>query len=289
MNREFKLKYLKKLFDAHNILCLQEVHGKDEYLQAIQALAPRFRVFDTFFLDKENAGGSATCIHRDLLLEEAIVTHLVACHVRNHLVRIQTGRHNFVIVNVHFEPELTLRQLRGRLRLIHPHWLAYPNEVGVILGDFNICDPEGGRFNVSNQTFTDGHPVKTAVFHSFFPHVLEINQPDYTRSDFTVLGIIRTLWIIDRIFINLPMAEALDFHCSSHSCLRKCWEIVPFRVITQRYASSFKSQQIEDNRASVFTAGCPNILFSVPFSERPRSRRLVNSHGKHLTASGRRS
>ena len=44
-NREFKLKYLKKLFDTNNILCLQEVHGKDEYLQAIQVLAQRFKFF----------------------------------------------------------------------------------------------------------------------------------------------------------------------------------------------------------------------------------------------------
>ena len=43
--REFKLKYLKRLFDANNILCLQEVHGKDEYIQAFQVLAPRFRFF----------------------------------------------------------------------------------------------------------------------------------------------------------------------------------------------------------------------------------------------------
>ena len=43
--REFKLKYFKRLFDANNILCLQEVHGKDEHLQAIQVLAPRFRFF----------------------------------------------------------------------------------------------------------------------------------------------------------------------------------------------------------------------------------------------------
>ena len=47
-NREFKLKYLKRLFDANNILCLQEVHGTDEFLQAIQVLAPRFRLFGIF-------------------------------------------------------------------------------------------------------------------------------------------------------------------------------------------------------------------------------------------------
>ena len=39
-----------------------------------------------------------------------------------------------MIVSVHFEPELTLRQLRDRLHLVGPHWLAYPNGVGIIFG-----------------------------------------------------------------------------------------------------------------------------------------------------------
>ena len=55
-NREFKLKYLKKLFNTNNILCLQEVLGKNEYLQAIQVLAPRFRFFGTFIPENEKRG-----------------------------------------------------------------------------------------------------------------------------------------------------------------------------------------------------------------------------------------
>ena len=133
-NRELKLKYLKRLFDANNMLRLQEVHGKDEYLQAIQVLAPRFLFCGTFIPDNENAGGSAICIHRDLLLEGAAVAHVITCQGRDHLVNIQYGRHNLVIINVHFEPELTLRQLRGRLRLIHPHWPAYPGGCGHYFG-----------------------------------------------------------------------------------------------------------------------------------------------------------
>ena len=50
----------------------------------------------------------------------------------------------------------------------------------------------------------------------FLPHVLEVAQPDYTRRDSTELGIIRTLSRIDRIFLNLPMAEARDSHCYWH-------------------------------------------------------------------------
>ena len=48
-NRELKLKYLNKLFINNKIVGLQEVHGKDEYLQAIQVLALPFRFFGTFF------------------------------------------------------------------------------------------------------------------------------------------------------------------------------------------------------------------------------------------------
>ena len=42
----------------------------------------------------------ATCIHRDLHPEEAVVTHLITCHGRDHLVNIQTERHSLIIVNV---------------------------------------------------------------------------------------------------------------------------------------------------------------------------------------------
>ena len=92
--------------------------------------------------------------------------------------------------------------------------LHIPVEAVSILGDFNICDPEEGRFNVWNQSFIDGDPGKTAVFHSFFPHVLEVARSDYTRRDATVLGVTRTLSRIGRIFLNnLPEAEARDFLC----------------------------------------------------------------------------
>ena len=57
------------------------------------------------------------------------------------------------------------------------------------MGDFNICEPEEGRFNVWNQTFTDGDQVKAVLFHSLFPSVLEITQPDFTKRDSQPMGI----------------------------------------------------------------------------------------------------
>ena len=95
------------------------------------------------------------------------VAHPV-CHVRDIIVNVQSGRKNLGIVNVHFEPELTLRRLRERLRLITPHWPSYPNAVGIIMGDFDICEPEEGRFNVRNQTFTDGDTEKATLVSPSF-------------------------------------------------------------------------------------------------------------------------
>ena len=108
------------------------------------------------------------------------MTHVATCQGRDHLVNIRSGRHNLVIVDLHFEPELTLRQLQGRLHIPvvwFPFWAI-------------LCDPEEGRFNVWNQTNTDGDPPgKTAVFHSFFPYVLEVAQSDNTRKNATALGL----------------------------------------------------------------------------------------------------
>ena len=72
------------------------------------------------------------------LSEDAIVTHMVTCQGFDHLVNIRSGQHSFFIVNVHFEHEFTLTQLRGSMGLIHPHWPPCPRGVVVTLGDFNM-------------------------------------------------------------------------------------------------------------------------------------------------------
>ena len=50
------------------------------------------------------------------------------------------------MVNVHFEPDQVLRDLRERQRLVSLHWPRYLEEFGVIIGDINICEPEERRF-----------------------------------------------------------------------------------------------------------------------------------------------
>ena len=85
----------------------------------------------------------------------------------------------------------------------------------MIIGDLNICEPEEGTTSgiKPSQKVTRR---KRLFFHSFFPHVLETAQPNFTRKDTAADGTLRTLSRIDRAFINVPMAEARDFHCHSH-------------------------------------------------------------------------
>ena len=89
-----------------------------------------------------NAGGSAILIQKNLLPDGAIGTHVTTCQGRDHIVTIRSGEGVLVVVNVHFEPDQALRNLRGRLRRISLHWPRYPEAFGVIMGDFNVCEPE---------------------------------------------------------------------------------------------------------------------------------------------------
>ena len=92
---------------------------------------------------------------------------MTTCQGRNHIVTIRSGEGVLVVI-VHFEPDLVLRDPRERLHRISILWPRYPESLGVIIGDFNVCEPEEGKFNVRNQTFTEGDTGKTALFRSCF-------------------------------------------------------------------------------------------------------------------------
>ena len=150
-SRETKHNYFIRLTRSNDIICLQEIHGEDEFLQVIQVFAQRLKQYGTFIPKNANAGGSAVCIHMDFLPDDAMVTHVVTCQGRDHVVSLRSGCRSLVVINVHFEPELTLRSQRERLRLITPHWPLDPEAIGVNTGDFIFCEPEEGRFNVWNR------------------------------------------------------------------------------------------------------------------------------------------
>ena len=173
-----------------------------------------------FISENENAGGSAICIHRDLLPEEAIVTHLITCQGRDHIVSIRSGRHNLGFVNFHFELELTLRQLRDKLHLIRPHWPSYSNGVGVILGDVNICDPEPDI----HRWWPEKDCHVPLIFHMFLTLPSLITRGG-TPQSLESYAPCRELIVFFSFYLWLKHVI-----CTVPLMFSRTWEIVPFRV-----------------------------------------------------------
>ena len=151
-------------------------------------------------------------------------------HLRN--AKLEDGLHHFGGLSPPRSKKPSLDEMLSRhLTTIHKYSASWIAGVGLenqfsnlhlLSGGFNICDQK-------KVVLTSGiRPSPTATRERrlssapFFPHHLEIAQRDFTRRDSPTDGIVRTLSRIDRTFINLPMAEARDFHCYSH-VFRKPW------------------------------------------------------------------
>ena len=131
------------------------------------------------------------------MTEDAFATHMITWQGRDHSVNVQSEQKNLVIVNVHFEPELALRRLRERFRLITPHWPSFPTLwTSSLVISISVNQKEG----LTCGTKPSPKETRERPPCFFFPHVLEIAQPDYTRKDSPVIGIIRTLSRIYRFY-----------------------------------------------------------------------------------------
>ena len=245
------------------LVCLQEIHGKDENVQAIQILAPRFWLYGAFIPNNVNAGGSAICIHKDLLSDEARVTHVVTCQSRDHIVSIRSGGRNLVVVNVHFEPDLTLRSLRERLRLVTPYWPLYPEAVGVITGTsiFASQRKEGSMFGIrpSAREIRERLPSSIPFFlvssKSLSPTLKgETPQPmaQYAHCPGLIEHSSISLWL------KLATSTAIPTYM-------RILENGLYQVTMQMYALSCRNRRFGVTWASAFRVGCPNIPFSAQF------------------------
>ena len=73
--------YFSRLAANNNIICFQEIYGKEVFFsRSSNARITFFQFFGTFFPDNTNAGRSAFCIHQDLSFVDAIVNN-TRCHL----------------------------------------------------------------------------------------------------------------------------------------------------------------------------------------------------------------
>ena len=126
----------------------------------------------------------------------------------------------------------------------------------VIIGDFNICELEEGRFNVRNQTFTEGDAGNTRLFRSYFPRVFEILQPNFTRKDSCADGAPRHPELTEHLLISLWLRRVIFIARLMFLTTLEG----PYRVMSQ-YESSCRNRQIVVTRSSEFRVGRANIPF----------------------------
>ena len=167
--------------------------------------------FVTFTPSNVNSGRSVIFARFDILGTGTTIEHEDIFPGRDHLLRIRHLDCSCTVINLHYQPEGTLQELRRRLRAAAALWPTYTYGIGFLVGDFNICDPAEGRFNSRGQT------GRGAALLAAFSCSVEIAQPFFTREDVRRDGSIHTLSRIDRIFRNVPMAEFRELQRHSHT------------------------------------------------------------------------
>ena len=122
--RENKLKYLKRIGNRSDIVCLQETHGRYEHLLCIDTVLDRtaWEIFGTFNTGNVNCGGSAILVRKDILGPGTSFKHEDIFPGRDHLVRIRQLDCNCTVTNLHHQSGGTLQELRQRLRAAASRW-----------------------------------------------------------------------------------------------------------------------------------------------------------------------
>lgn len=195
-----------------DVLCLQETHGTHEYLQATAVIfLSGWILVGPFLADKKNAGGWVRKSFPSCK-EGSNMWSCVMVKITWSLLRSGHGS-----CTIFLKPRLTQRELRKRLVHIHVEWPAYPEGLGVIIGDFDMCEPEEGRLNLVTQTFSEGDPGRTLVLF------LELYQLDARRVEVSVCSTLRCLSRIDGAFINVPNAGMrFSMSCANCRCTGRC-------------------------------------------------------------------
>ena len=116
---------------------------------------------------------------KDLLPNNAVLTHVITWQGRDHIVNVRSGCRSQVVVK-------SLHRTRGR-------------KIQFLESDFH-------RWRYG----------KGCLISFLFPHVLKLHN--LTRGgEIRPHWVFRTLSRIDRAFIYIPVTGARDFHCYSHA------------------------------------------------------------------------
>ena len=107
--------------------------------------------FVLLLLGNVNYGCSVFLTRNDIFGPGTAFENEDICPGRDHLVRSRQLDCSCTVINLHNQPEDAFQELRQRFRAAVALWPTYPDGVGFLVGDFNICDPAEGMLNTRSQ------------------------------------------------------------------------------------------------------------------------------------------
>ena len=107
-------------------------------------------------------------VRKQCLLPGAEIHHHILHPGRDHMIRITSKTPSCTVVNVRFQREVSVAELRKRPRASWNVRPTHPDGVGFLVGDFDIVELDDGKLNTRTQTFTQGDTSQAAALHASF-------------------------------------------------------------------------------------------------------------------------
>lgn len=209
------MRRIVSLSHRSDVMCLQETRGFPCDANEFGDFLPGWRWWTSCSVDGVS-GGVATLVSPrvqamfdDFVYEEVVRARVSILRCRR--LRGEMYEDELAIANVHLVPMLAATpaaQLRRLLlRMPRGSELGHRQEgVGVILGDFNVVDPEEGRLNArTGNVVYDNCPLAAAMPHELAQWA-EVIGPGYSRRQLRE-GLLDTVSRIDRVFTNCSAAD----------------------------------------------------------------------------------
>jgi exonuclease III len=203
-----------RLLAANSVVFAQETRGSSGDLAI---LGHTHRHFGTFKdvdedLSTSRAGGVVTSVHIGIIGMAHTINEKVFAAGRCLAVRVSGAGFILLLINVHINPQWTFIQKKYVLRAVADYISTTPTAIVFFGGDFNFIHDDDRRLNSATGLEVEGSDPIAHTFESIFPVLVELAQPNYTRSCSLLAptASLNYLSRIDRIYTNIPPAQLND-------------------------------------------------------------------------------
>ena len=143
-----KVRFAAQLLDKTDFLMVQETHATPADFEMLGlelhgALSAHACLSNT-------AGGVATFIRAEVARHFPIISNTILAEGRVLAVHLSNENDHLHFINLHLEPQASLRTCKDRLGAVLAYANAHPGHSIIIGGDFNFPAAGEGRLNLEN-------------------------------------------------------------------------------------------------------------------------------------------